>query len=69
MRTMKQRPKKKETREVVIHENTQYSLLLDLEELKSLYTLLSLWDNEDYRDLAHKVEKGLSFMTPDKLSH
>lgn len=67
MRIMKQRPKTTK-REVVIHENTQYSLLLDLDELKSLYTLLSLWDNEDYKDLAHKVEKGLSFMTLDKLS-
>ena len=67
MRIMKQRPKTTK-REVVIHENTQYSLLLDLDELKSLYTLLSLWDNDDYKHLAHKVEEGLDFMTPKELS-
>ena len=67
MRIMKQRPKTTK-REVVIHENTQYSLLLNLDELKSLYTLLSLWDNDDYKHLAHKVEEGLDFMTPKKLS-
>lgn len=67
MRTMKQRPKTTK-REVVIHENTQYSLLLNLDELKSLYTLLSLWDNDDYKHLAHKVEEGLDFMTPKELS-